>query len=208
MTAPVPPARPRRGRRWVRPALAVAFVVVPLVEIWVILQVGQLVGPWWTIVLLVLDSMLGAWLIKREGGRAWLALREALARGRMPAREIADGALILIGGTLMLSPGFVLDILGIRVKDATAGYRLFRRATLEAIDLASVRSTGYVFQTDLAYRTVSRGLRLTEVPIEFVERVRGDSKMSGQVAGESLRMITRWGLSERRRQLRRSRVSA
>ena len=76
-------------------------------------QVGQLVGPWWTIVLLVLDSMLGAWLIKREGGRAWTALREALQSGRMPAREIADGALILIGGTLMLSPGFVLDIAGI-----------------------------------------------------------------------------------------------
>jgi UPF0716 protein FxsA len=97
----------------VRPVLAVAFVVVPLVEIWAILQVGQLVGPWWTIVLLVLDSMLGAWLIKREGGRAWSALREALQHGRMPAREIADGALILIGGTLMLSPGFVLDIAGI-----------------------------------------------------------------------------------------------
>ena len=57
--------------------------------------------------------MLGAWLIKREGGRAWTALREALEHGRMPAREIADGALILIGGTLMLSPGFVLDIAGI-----------------------------------------------------------------------------------------------
>jgi UPF0716 protein FxsA len=97
----------------VRPVLAVAFVVVPLVEIWAILQVGQLVGPWWTIVLLVLDSMLGAWLIKREGGRAWIALRAALQSGRMPAREIADGALILIGGTLMLSPGFVLDIAGI-----------------------------------------------------------------------------------------------
>jgi UPF0716 protein FxsA len=113
MTAPVPPAGPRRRRRWVRPLLAVAFVVVPLVEIWAILQVGQLVGPWWTIVLLVLDSMVGAWLIKREGGRAWAALREALQHGRMPAREIADGALILIGGTLMLSPGFVLDIAGI-----------------------------------------------------------------------------------------------
>ena len=113
MTAPTPPTGPRRRRRWVRPLIAVAFVVVPLVEIWVILQVGQLVGPWWTIVLLVLDSMLGAWLIKREGGRAWTALREALERGRMPAREIADGALILIGGTLMLSPGFVLDIAGI-----------------------------------------------------------------------------------------------
>ena len=113
MTAPTPPTGPRRRRRWVRPLLAVAFVVVPLVEIWVILQVGQLVGPWWTIALLVLDSMLGAWLIKREGGRAWTALREALQHGRMPAREIADGALILIGGTLMLSPGFVLDIAGI-----------------------------------------------------------------------------------------------
>nr|WP_300053381.1 FxsA family protein [uncultured Nocardioides sp.] len=113
MTAPTPPTGPRRRRRWVRPLLAVAFVVVPLVEIWAILQVGQLVGPWWTIVLLVLDSMLGAWLIKREGGRAWIALQEALQSGRMPAREIADGALILIGGTLMLSPGFVLDIAGI-----------------------------------------------------------------------------------------------
>lgn len=93
--------------------LALAFVVIPLAEIWAILQVGQLVGPWWTIVLLVLDSMVGAWLIKREGGRAWRALREALQGGRMPAREIADGALILIGGTLMLSPGFLLDLLGI-----------------------------------------------------------------------------------------------
>jgi len=65
-----------------------------------------------------------------------------------------------------------------------------------------------VFQTDLAYRTVSRGLRLTEVPVEFIERERGDSKMSGQVASESLRKITRWGLSERRQQLRRSRSRA
>ncbi len=103
----------REPRRWVRPALVATFVVVPLVEIWAILQVGQLVGAWWTIALLVLDSMLGAWLIKREGGRAWLALRQALQGGRMPASEIADGALILIGGTLMLSPGFVLDLAGI-----------------------------------------------------------------------------------------------
>jgi UPF0716 protein FxsA len=97
----------------VRPVLAATFVLVPLAEIWAILQVGQLVGPWWTILLLVLDSMLGAWLIKREGGRAWRALREALQGGRMPAREIADGALILIGGTLMLSPGFLLDAVGV-----------------------------------------------------------------------------------------------
>jgi dolichol-phosphate mannosyltransferase len=107
---------------------------------------------------------------------------------------------------LLLSRGgnlYVRLLLGLRVKDATAGYRLFRRTTLEKIDLGSVRSTGYVFQTDLAHRTLTRGLRLTEVPIDFIERERGDSKMSGQVATESLRMITRWGLAERRAQLRR-----
>jgi dolichol-phosphate mannosyltransferase len=112
---------------------------------------------------------------------------------------------------LVLSRGgnlYVRLLLGIRVKDATAGFRLFRRTTLEAIDLGSVRSTGYVFQTDLAYRTVTRGLRLTEVPIEFIERERGDSKMSGQVASESLRLITRWGLSERRKRLGRARSAA
>jgi UPF0716 protein FxsA len=93
--------------------LLVAFVVVPIVEIYVLIQVGQVIGAWWTIVLLILDSALGSWLIKREGGRAFRALRTALESGRMPGDELADGALILIGGTLMLSPGFVLDILGV-----------------------------------------------------------------------------------------------
>jgi dolichol-phosphate mannosyltransferase len=99
---------------------------------------------------------------------------------------------------------YVRLLLGIAVRDATAGYRVFRRETLEKIDLAAVRSTGYVFQTDLAHRTVRADLRVTEVPIEFIERVRGDSKMSGQVASESLKSITRWGLGERRAQVRRA----
>ena len=97
---------------------------------------------------------------------------------------------------------YVRLLLGIRVKDATAGFRLFRREALEKIDLDTVQSTGYVFQTDLAYRAVRAGLRVVEVPIEFIERVRGDSKMSGSVATESLRRITRWGLRERRRPAR------
>lgn len=115
MTHPAAPRRtpPRRRRGWLRAVLVAAFVLIPLAEIWAILQVGRLVGPWWTIALLVLDSIVGAWLIKREGSRAWQALRQALQGGRMPARELADGALILIGGTLMLSPGFVLDVAGI-----------------------------------------------------------------------------------------------
>jgi len=96
---------------------------------------------------------------------------------------------------------YVRMLLGSRVRDATAGYRVFRRTTLEKVDLDSVESTGYVFQADLAWRTLKAGLRIVEVPIEFVERVRGDSKMSGDVAFESIKRITRWGLRERRRQL-------
>ena len=86
---------------------------MPLVEIYVLIQVGQVIGVWWTILILVLDSLLGTWLIRHEGGRAWQALQSALSSGRMPARELADGALILIGGTLMLAPGFVTDAVGI-----------------------------------------------------------------------------------------------
>ncbi len=100
----------RRIPAWL---LVVAFVVVPLLEIFVLIQVGQVIGAWWTILLLIADSILGTWLIRREGGRAWAALRAALNTGAMPARELADGALILIGGTLMLSPGFVTDLLGV-----------------------------------------------------------------------------------------------
>ena len=89
-----------------------AFVVVPLVEIYVIIQIGQVIGAWWTIALLVADSIFGSWLVKREGGRAWQALRVALQEHRMPHKELADGVLILVGGLLMLTPGFVLDIVG------------------------------------------------------------------------------------------------
>lgn len=99
----------RRYSAW---ALVLAFLVVPLLEIYMLVQVGQVIGVWWTILLLVADSVLGAWLIRREGGRAWVGLNEALASGRMPARELADGGLILVGGTLMLAPGFVTDLFG------------------------------------------------------------------------------------------------
>jgi dolichol-phosphate mannosyltransferase len=102
-----------------------------------------------------------------------------------------------VGGNL-----YARTLLGIPVRDVTAGYRVFRRATLEKIDLAGVESTGYCFQADLAWRTVQAGLRVVEVPIRFVERVRGESKMNRDVATESLRRITVWGLRERGRRLR------
>lgn len=93
-----------------------ALLLVPIVEIFVIVQVGQAIGAWPTIALLIADSVLGAWLVRREGRRAWSALRQGVDRsmstGHMPARELADGALILVGGTLLLTPGFLSDVLG------------------------------------------------------------------------------------------------
>ena len=129
------------------------------------------------------DLVIGSRWIPGGSVVNWPLRREALSRG----------------GNL-----YVRLLLGIAIRDATAGFRVFRRAALEKIDLASVESTGYVFQTDLVTRCLRAGLTVREVPIEFVERVRGDSKMSGAVATESLRRITRWGLRERRDQLRRA----
>jgi UPF0716 protein FxsA len=80
----------RRVPGWL---VALLFFGVPLIEIVVLIQVGQAIGAWWTILLLVADSVFGAWLIKHEGRRALAALSESLSAGRMPARELADGAL-------------------------------------------------------------------------------------------------------------------
>lgn len=92
--------------------LAVLFLLTPVVEIYVIIQVGQQIGALPTVVLLVAESALGAWLVKREGARAWRALRGAVGSGRLPGRELSDAALVLVGGTLLLTPGFVTDVVG------------------------------------------------------------------------------------------------
>ena len=96
------------------PALLVAaLVIVPIVEIWVLLQVGQLLGVLQTVVLLVVMSLLGAYLLRREGARTWRAFRTALGSGRLPAAEVADGALVILGGALLLTPGFATDAFGL-----------------------------------------------------------------------------------------------
>ncbi len=93
-------------------------------------------------------------------------------------------------------------LLGMPVGDATAGYRVYRSQALRRLDLATVRSQGYCFQVDMTWRAVRQGLRVVEVPIEFVEREIGTSKMSGDIVKESLVRITGWGLSYRGHQLR------
>jgi UPF0716 protein FxsA len=106
----VSPLRPRRIPFGVLLAL---FVAVPLVEIYVIIQIGHVIGAWWTILLLLADGAFGTWLVRREGRRAWHGLTHALGQGRMPSVELADGILVLVGGTLMLAPGFLTDVVGV-----------------------------------------------------------------------------------------------
>jgi dolichol-phosphate mannosyltransferase len=97
-------------------------------------------------------------------------------------------------------------MLGLGLRDVTAGYRAFRRTTLEKLDFDSIESKGYGFQVDLAWRVARMGLSVVEVPVTFVERELGSSKMSGNIVVEAMINVTRWGLRERWSQLtRRSR---
>ena len=93
--------------------LVVLFIVVPIAELAVLIQIGQLIGVWWTIALLVADAILGSLLARSQGRLAWRRFTEALRAGRAPAREVMDGALVLFGGALLLTPGFLSDLLGI-----------------------------------------------------------------------------------------------
>jgi dolichol-phosphate mannosyltransferase len=139
------------------------------------------------------DLVLGSrWV---PGGRVvnWPKRREFLSRGANIYARLA---------------------LGLPINDATGGFRAFRRETLEGIDLGSVRSQGYCFQVDLARRTIEAGFHVAEVPITFVERVYGESKMTGFIVREALWRVSRWGVEHRAEQLhrlagrRRTRVKA
>jgi UPF0716 protein FxsA len=93
--------------------LILLFIAVPIAELFVIIQVGEAIGIWWTIGLLIADSILGSWLMRHQGRAAWRRFNEALQYGRVPAREVLDGALVIFGGALLLTPGFITDILGL-----------------------------------------------------------------------------------------------
>jgi UPF0716 protein FxsA len=111
--------------------LLLLFIVVPIIEIYVIIQVGQEIGALWTIALLIADSIVGARLLAWQGRLAWARLRETIAAGRMPHRELLDGAMIVVGGTLLLTPGFITDLVGLL---------LLLPPTRAAIRRAAVRS--------------------------------------------------------------------
>ncbi|MBJ7332392.1 MAG: FxsA family protein [Solirubrobacteraceae bacterium] len=93
--------------------LVALFIVVPILELYVLIQVGQWIGVLPTIALLILDSILGSMLLRQQGRGAWRRVNVAVAEGRIPARETIDGALVIFGGALLLTPGFLSDILGL-----------------------------------------------------------------------------------------------
>ena len=127
------------------------------------------------------DLVLGSRYV--PGGRVenWPHSREALSRG---------------------GNAYTRLLLGVSLKDITGGYRAIRADALRGIDLADVASQGYCFQVDLAWRAVRAGLRVVEVPITFVEREEGTSKMSGAIVREALWRVTQWGIRHRLGQVR------
>jgi len=122
------------------------------------------------------DLVLGSRWVQGGEVQNWPKSREVLSRG---------------GNT------YVRLAMGMKLRDATGGFRAFRRGTLETIGLEKVTSTGYCFQVDLAFRAVSAGCKVVEVPITFVERELGVSKMSGNIVVEALWRTTVWGFQDR-----------
>jgi UPF0716 protein FxsA len=94
-------------------ALFIIFIVVPIAELYVLIQIGSAIGILPTIALLILDSVLGAALMRSQGRAAWLRFNRAVEEGRVPGREVIDGVLVIFGGALLLTPGFISDFLGL-----------------------------------------------------------------------------------------------
>jgi UPF0716 protein FxsA len=93
--------------------LVVIFIIVPLAELYVIIQVGNVIGLIPTLVLLLADALLGSMLLRHQGRAAWVRFNRALAENRLPHKEVFDGVLIIFGGALLITPGFITDIFGL-----------------------------------------------------------------------------------------------
>src|SRR4051812_33726212 len=124
-------------------ALAALFIVVPFAELYLILEVvGPAIGAVPTILLLAADSLLGALLLRSQGRAVWRRFNEGLAAGRMPHREVVDGVLVIFGGALLITPGFITDVVGVvlllpptrALVCAWLARRLARRVSVGVVD--------------------------------------------------------------------------
>ena len=98
---------------WPLALFVVLLVAIPIFEVYVLVQVGERIGVVPTVLILVLEAVVGGWLMRREGARTWRALDAAFRGGRVPTGELADAALVLVGGVLLMLPGFVTDVFGL-----------------------------------------------------------------------------------------------
>lgn len=97
---------------WPLVLLAVLLIAIPILEVWLLVQVGQKIGLLPTVLILIAQAIIGVLLMRHEGSRAWKALNDAFTQGKVPTGELADAALILVGGVLLMLPGFLTDIIG------------------------------------------------------------------------------------------------
>ena len=104
---------PRPLSRWLLPALVAVFILVSIAEVWLLTLVGRAIGVVPTLVILILEAVIGAVLLRQEGRKSWSALVTAYQQGRMPTGELADAALVLVGGIMLILPGFLTDIVGL-----------------------------------------------------------------------------------------------
>jgi UPF0716 protein FxsA len=93
--------------------LVLLFILVPIVELYVILQVGDAIGAVPTILILVADSLLGSWLLRSQGRAVWRQFNATMAAGRVPHRELLDGVAVIFGGAFLITPGFITDVIGL-----------------------------------------------------------------------------------------------
>jgi len=100
-------------RRLLLPLLVLGFILVSVAEVWLLTAVGSRIGVPWTLAILVVEALVGAWLMRREGRKAWAALSDAYATGKMPTGQLADAALVLVGGIMLILPGFFTDVIGL-----------------------------------------------------------------------------------------------
>jgi UPF0716 protein FxsA len=136
-------------------ALIAVFIAVPLVELYVILKVGDAIGVVWTILILAADSVLGSLLLRSQGRAVWRRFNEAFAAGRMPHREVVDGVLVIFGGALLITPGFVTDVVGLillvpptRAIVRRLAMRRLGRRVAAGVEAAGSRPRGHDFDVE------------------------------------------------------------
>ena len=160
--------------------LAALLIVVPFVELFILIRVADQIGLLATIVTLILVSVAGAWLLGQQGAATWRRLRATLSRGEMPTEEATDGALILFGGALLLTPGFLTDVFGLFLLIPWTR-SLVRRWAKRLLGILALSKLGRFGKAGVAG---AKGVKAYEVRAERIRRERAGTTAPPQGASE------------------------